>query len=657
MFRPEPMVRLRAVLLDRDEHAVLRNLGRLGAMHLSRTPAGPDTAPLNPPDHSAELARCEVLLRRVGALRGILGLPASAGGAGEPSDRELDEMEAQLASWESRAQAWEAKRARVDSEWARLAAILRDVSPFHGMGLPFEQLGQSVFLHFATGVLPAEGLSRLRDKLGDNVVLLSLPETAGNQARVVAVTSRKGRYALETALDQAGFRHQPPPAATEPAALIATESLAQREALGREASDLRARLEAFGREIEPALDEMEASLKMERDILLARQQFPHTEATVLICGWVPAAEAAVVQAHIRELTRGCSVVDCEKPDRLADDEIPVLLRHPRLLRPFAMLVTGYGLPRYRELEPTLFVAISYVLMFGMMFGDVGHGALLMAGGLAALLKGRKEKTRDVGVLLLFAGASGAVFGMLYGSYFGIEHMKHYALWRDPLEGDPVSLMMTAIGIGVVLISIGLVLNMINLFRRGDVVGGLLDKAGVAGAVMYWGVLVLLLKFATLREAGLVGLTALLVIGLPFLLLTLKEPVRYALAQRSGRVTGEGSWLMAGMESLIEAFEAIIGYMANTISFVRLAAYAMSHAAILAATLILAAEVKSIAYTGEALSLAVMIAGNAVAIFLEGVIVAVQALRLEYYEFFGKFFSGAGRAYEPFRFSSGDRGQS
>jgi V/A-type H+-transporting ATPase subunit I len=98
-------------------------------------------------------------------------------------------------------------------------------------------------------------------------------------------------------------------------------------------------------------------------------------------------------------------------------------------------------------------------------------------------------------------------------------------------------------------------------------------------------------------------------------------------------------------------------MANTISFVRLAAYAMSHAAILAATLILAAEVKSIAYTGEALSLAVMIAGNAVAIFLEGVIVAVQALRLEYYEFFGKFFSGAGRAYEPFRFSSGDRGQS
>lgn len=657
MFRPVRMVRLRAVLLDRDENAVLRSLGRLGAMHLSRTPAGPDTAPLSPPDHGAEIARIEDLLRRVQALRATLGADSTSAGEREPQDRELDEMEAQLAQWETRAQAWEKQRLRSEAQRASIAAVLGDVSPFQGMGLPFEQLGQSLFLHFATGLLPSERLSKLQDKLGDNVVLLPLPDQEGDQVRVVAVTSRKGRYALETALDQVGFQHQAPREPSEPSELIAAESLARREALGKEIADLRASLGAFGREIGPALDEMETSLGMEREILLARRQFPHTEVTVLISGWVPASEAAAVEAHIQELTRGCCVVEREGPDSLSDEEIPVLLRHPRLLRPFAMLVTGYGLPRYQELEPTLFVAISYVLMFGMMFGDVGHGAVLMVGGLVAILKGRNEKTRDVGVLLLFAAAAAAVFGVVYGSYFGIEHMKHYALWRDPLEGDPISLMVTAVGIGVVLISIGLVLNMINLFRRGDIVGGLLDKAGVAGAVLYWGVLVLLLKYATLREAGLAGLTVLLVVGLPFLLLTLKEPVRYALALRSGRTPEDGSWLMAGMESLIEAFEAVIGYMANTISFVRLAAYAMSHAAILAATFILAAEVKTIAYTGEALSIAVMIAGNAVAIFLEGVIVAVQALRLEYYEFFGKFFSGAGRAYQPFRFSSGDRGQS
>ena len=103
-----------------------------------------------------------------------------------------------------------------------------------------------------------------------------------------------------------------------------------------------------------------------------------------------------------------------------------------------------------------------------------------------------------------------------------------------------------------------------------------------------------------------------------------------------------------MESVVEAFEAALSYMANTISFVRLAAYAMSHAAVLMATFLLAAEVSKFSKGGGALSVLIIIAGNLVAILLEGVIAAVQALRLEYYEFFGKFFSGSGQAFTPFQ---------
>jgi len=96
------------------------------------------------------------------------------------------------------------------------------------------------------------------------------------------------------------------------------------------------------------------------------------------------------------------------------------------------------------------------------------------------------------------------------------------------------------------------------------------------------------------------------------------------------------------------FEALLSYFANTVSFVRLGAYAMSHAALLVAAFMIAADVKHFSPGGTLLSVLVIILGNLVALVLEGIVASVQALRLEYYEFFGKFFSGGGQPFKPFR---------
>ena len=179
---------------------------------------------------------------------------------------------------------------------------------------------------------------------------------------------------------------------------------------------------------------------------------------------------------------------------------------------------------------------------------------------------------------------------------------------------------------------------------------------MAGALFYWGVLALLLKYAALKRSGLSGMALILVVALPLTVWVLKEPVVYVLKSRRGPAGAHsGSFFEAVMESGVEAFEAVLGYMANTISFVRLAAYAMSHAAILMATFVMAAEVKKSA-GGDVFSVLVIIAGNLVAILLEGIIAAVQTLRLEYYEFFGKFFSGDGHPFMPFRLSAADEMQ-
>jgi V/A-type H+-transporting ATPase subunit I len=402
---------------------------------------------------------------------------------------------------------------------------------------------------------------------------------------------------------------------------------------------------------------MERAVDTELRLLSAQESFPHTAATVLMTGWVPAAELPLVEQRLQELTNGRCVVESTPPDDLSDAEIPVLLRHPRLLRPFEMLTTGYGVPGYRELEPTLFVAITFVLMFGMMFGDVGHGAVLLLGGLAAVIAGRARKVRDLGVLMGLGGASSMIFGWIYGSFFGLEFFKKYALWRDPLEGDPMALMRAAVGVGVVIVSIGLVLNMVNRFRKRDYAGGFLDKFGVVGALFYWGGLALMLKYAALKRHGLDGMALVLVVALPLTIWVLKEPVAHVIRSRRAPdgAEGGGNLFEAVMESGVEAFEAVLGYMANTISFVRLAAYAMSHAAILMATFVMAAEVKQMA-GGGVFSVLVIIAGNLVAILLEGVIASVQALRLEYYEFFSKFFAGDGQVFAPFRLGAARDGQ-
>jgi V/A-type H+-transporting ATPase subunit I len=396
---------------------------------------------------------------------------------------------------------------------------------------------------------------------------------------------------------------------------------------------------------------------MECRLLDASQKFPRTEAAILIAGWVPADHVAALERRIGETTGGRYALQTSLPDASTQEQIPVLLKHSWLLRPFEMLVSTYGLPNYQELEPTFFVALSYIVMFGMMFGDAGHGMVLAAGGLIALFAGKSQKVRDLGVLLLCGGSSSIIFGVVYGSYFGIEVFKKYALWHDPLEGDLMRLMYCAIGIGIVMISIGLILNVVNRFRRGDIIGGILDKFGLVGLLFYWGTLVLLMNGAAIQSRGLMGVSVILFVVVPIVGWSLKEPIEYFLSHGVDKHT-EASGGLAGaiMESCVGAFEAVLSYLANTISFVRLAAYAMSHAALLFAAFMLAAVVRDIPFGGGLWSLLVIILGNLVAIVLEGIIASVQALRLEYYEFFGKFFSGNGQPFEPFLLTPNGKNQ-
>jgi V/A-type H+-transporting ATPase subunit I len=683
MFKVVPMMRLHVVILAQDERAVLKGLGRLGAVHLTRTPAGPDTAPLAPTDRTGELARYDRIRARVLELRQSLEIsplskePHSAEGQAQVQlidlssanlssshgEREGEAPRASLVEGATQAQLIEeglrsmeeqgtnllGNRQRLIQRRKELTNTSEQVSSYRGLEIPLDGPDQFSFLHFVTGSLPAQNFEGLGKEVGDNVALLPLAQLKGQQS-IVAITTRQGQPALERMLEQAGFQREMLPVA-EGATVdrLSEETEREHEQLAAELEQLNGKLKAIAAKFARPLAEIEGFVDMECRLLDASQKFPRTEAAVLIAGWVPADDITALGQSLGESTDGRYALQTSPPDSSIQEQIPILLKHSWLLRPFEALVSTYGLPNYQELEPTFFVALSYIVMFGMMFGDAGHGMVLAAGGLIALLAGKSQKVRDFGVLLLFAGSSSIIFGAVYGSYFGIEVFKKYALWHDPLEGDPMRLMYGAIGIGVVMISIGLILNIVNRFRRGDVIGGILDKFGLIGLLFYWGTLVLLMNGATIQSRGLMGASIILFLVVPIVGWSLKEPIEHFMSHKTGG-QGEANEGLAGaiMESCVGAFEAVLSYLANTISFVRLAAYAMSHAALLFAAFMLAAVVRDIPFGGGLWSLLVIILGNIVAIVLEGIIASVQALRLEYYEFFGKFFTGNGQPFEPFR---------
>jgi V/A-type H+-transporting ATPase subunit I len=309
----------------------------------------------------------------------------------------------------------------------------------------------------------------------------------------------------------------------------------------------------------------------------------------------------------------------------------------------------YGVPSYGEIQPTAFFAVSFLVMFGLMFGDVGQGLVLFSAGYC--LFRYLPRFLDYGILLMECGAASTAFGALYGSFFGIEGLLP-VLWMEPIRDLP-RFMGIAIGFGIVVVSLGLVMNIVNSWRSGERASALFGPRGVFGAFVYWIGLAVAAR-ALMPTTVVIPITFLLAMAAAaaFLLLLRRPIVRYlgrGADTRPAHAQGP-RWLVA-LEGSVELVDALFAYFANTVSFVRVAAFAAVHAGVFIAIFALADTLAHSRF-GQPLGIVTLVLGNVVMIFLEGLTVSVQVLRLEYYEFFGKFFRGGGELYRPLMLRKG-----
>jgi V/A-type H+-transporting ATPase subunit I len=215
-------------------------------------------------------------------------------------------------------------------------------------------------------------------------------------------------------------------------------------------------------------------------------------------------------------------------------------------------------------------------------------------------------------------------------------------WARPLE-NITDLFKIAIWFGIGMVSLGIILNVINSLRTHSFWENFFDKSGPLVGVVYWAGIGIVIKYL-MTNGGLPHPAVFYGLFVaPLAVFTLRAPLLKVMGKRRKVfVDGVGTYVM---ESVVEIMEILMGYLANTVSFIRVAAFGLAHAGLFIAVFSLA-EVVSSKPGGVVLSWIVLILGNALIIALEGLVVTIQALRLEYYEFFGKFFKGLGSKYEP-----------
>lgn len=366
----------------------------------------------------------------------------------------------------------------------------------------------------------------------------------------------------------------------------------------------------------------------------------HDEHTFyILCGWIPESDAKKLRHEIDQDQMVYCLV--EKDHSKLQSAPPTKLKNPGLLKPFEMYIQMYGLPSYHEMDPTWLVAITYSVLFGFMFGDVGQGLCLMIGG---FLLYRLKKINLAGIIAC-CGVFSTLFGFLFGSIFGFEEIIE-AHWLRPAEamtqlpfiGNLNTVFVVAIALGMGIILLTMLLNIANSVRNHDLHGLLFSTNGVAGLVFYAALVVTILLYMTGRA---LPATAVLVVMfvLPLLLLFFQEPLTELVERKTAKI--EGGAVMFVVQGFFELFEVLLSYFSNTLSFVRVGAFAVSHAAMMQVVLMLAgAESGSINWL-------VVVLGNLFVCGMEGLIVGIQVLRLEYYELFSRFYSGTGRAFVPY----------
>jgi V/A-type H+-transporting ATPase subunit I len=318
-------------------------------------------------------------------------------------------------------------------------------------------------------------------------------------------------------------------------------------------------------------------------------------------------------------------------------DIPTKMTNNWIFKPFETLVKMYGVPSYNEIDPTTYFGLIYMLLFGLMFGDFGQGMVFVVAGYII----KKYKHNLNGAILERLGLSSMLFGTFYDSFFGYEHViSHYFPWLPyirPIENINLILGGSVV-LGIIMLSSSYVYSIRNKLKSFDYEEGIFGRNGIIGFILFLSIVFFAGTMFISINPLISDILLIMIIGLG-LMIFLKEPLyRYFYKKKPMFKNGAKEYFI---ESIFEIFETFLSIFSNSLSFIRVGAFALNHVGLSVAFHTLAALIN----TGWGNVLLFFI-GNLLVIFLEGLIVFIQGLRLVFYELFSKYYTGEGREFAP-----------
>ncbi len=354
-----------------------------------------------------------------------------------------------------------------------------------------------------------------------------------------------------------------------------------------------------------------------------------------LSGWVPEEDAKTLSKEIGEdvlvVNKAAEEMEKKKVD------IPVKLKNPGFLfRGYEFITNMFGTPNYNEIDPTPFVTLFFIFMYGFMLGDVGHGLILFLFGYLMY----RRNAQKMGTVIMSAAISSIFFGFMYGSVFGFDWIP--TVWLKPIL-QINQLLIISIYFGVGMMTFGMILNIINGFKQRNWEKAIFGAEGIVG-LLFYSISLLSISLYLVKGKLPFNRVFLEIIFFVSLLLMLLKGILGQLVSHKKISLPNGFWVEAGFG----LFDALIRFFSNTISYVRLAAFALTHEALFLAFWTMTLMVLP-APGGGIWAAIIFLLGQIILVGLEGLVVFIQALRLVYYEFFTKFFEGTGRTFHPFVF--------
>lgn len=602
------------------------------------------------------------LFKRLEEARVALGIEAPVSYPDDinlPSDKDFEDASKLIASVEE----LHDREIEKQNSLKRVTEAYEEALSFSNLQVSYSELENLSFMTMRIGKIDPACFDGLKFDAGRSAVIVQLGD---DKSRIMAACPKKNRFNLDKVLKSYGFVEMEIPKDFKgiPEDML-VNLLNSRTALEQELASISEERKNYSETHAAQLQHLLLVYSLGSQVRTVESRLESTQLVYCIRGWLPSSLIQQVTKDIEELTEDKTGIREYKPEEVPSvlsghEKVPVQLKHGKLVGAFERMIFSYGSPLYGTLDPTPFVALFFTLLFGIMFGDAGQGLVFLLMGIlmaAKVLKvGGWEKFAPVFIVI---GISSMIMGVLTGEFFGTEEMfVPFARWVTGLFGKPRDVILHmmpssdassikrmflffgfSVGVGFVINSAGIVINIINKFmlrKQGEAIFG---KTGITGAVFFWYVVYAALKVAFFN--GNFEVYDWIIIGTSLALTGFSEPLARAVDKEYPACeNGIGS---AVIGAIVEILETVSSTLSNSVSFLRVGAFALAHA-------VLGFIIGTMSQMGgPAVKILVLVVGNGIVIVLEGIIVTIQTLRLQYYEFFSKFFKETGKEFVPFQF--------